>query len=204
MEDQKNAAVWKAILAVQKKVSVLAKDSENPFYKSSYLSLPELVRQLAPVLADNGLVVSQHPKAEGEVETMVVHAESGEIVQSTIKLPLKDQTPQGAGSAISYARRYALMAIFNIAAEDDDAETTAGRGSNVRPARPTPTRASASAAKAPAANTTYEKALKQIGAMSDKKTLKEWRTKIEASKLYTDKEKEELVNRINAKLGPNA
>lgn len=119
--------LWKAMLEVEKEISILKKDESNPFYKSEYLSLPGLVKELTPVTVKNGLVVSQHPVGIGKVKTIVAHAESGERISSTLELPIKDQTPQGAGSAITYARRYALMAIFNIASEDDDGNSSSGK-----------------------------------------------------------------------------
>lgn len=128
MNELNQSKLYLAILEVQKKVSVLKKDEKNPFFRSQYLSLAGLIEALQPVLVENGLVVMQHPLKPGELETMIVHAESSQMVKSTLVLPLGDdkQTPQGAGSAISYARRYALMSIFNIAAEDDDGNKSSG------------------------------------------------------------------------------
>lgn len=138
-----NKALWTAVLAVQKKVSVLAKDEQNPFYKSQYLSLPGIIKALQPVLSANDLVVSQHPLSPGKVETIVIHAPTGDQIKSIIELPVKELTPQSAGSSISYARRYALMAIFNIAAEDDDGNVASGTAEaprNATSAQPAPYR----------------------------------------------------------------
>ncbi len=121
--------LWQSILEVQKKVSVLSTDEANPFYKSQYLSLAGLIKSLQPHLSANNLVVTQHPSDEGSVKTMVVYAPTGEAIESTLKLPVKESTPQSAGSSITYARRYALMAIFNIAAEDDDGNSGSSNSS---------------------------------------------------------------------------
>jgi hypothetical protein len=53
------------------------------------------------------------------VETTIIH-KSGHSTTTTLLLPIKDQSPQGVGGAITYARRYALAAVLGIASEDDD------------------------------------------------------------------------------------
>lgn len=121
--------LYLAILEVQKKVSVLKKDEKNPFFKSQYLSLAGLIEALQPVLVENGLIVMQHPLDIGQLKTQVIHAASGEVVESTMEIPPNTTaaiTPQTAGSLVSYLRRYSLMAIFNIAAEDDDSNSASG------------------------------------------------------------------------------
>lgn len=128
--------LWQSILEVQKKVSVLSTDEANPFYKSQYLSLAGLIKSLQPHLSANNLVVTQHPSDEGSVKTMVLYAPTGEAIESTLKLPVKESTPQSAGSSITYARRYALMAIFNIAAEDDDGNSGSSNAAPTYAQRP--------------------------------------------------------------------
>jgi hypothetical protein len=71
-------------------------------------------------------LVTQHPN-EDVLVTTVYHAESGEFMQSEQVLRMKDlNNPQQQGSAITYARRYALASIFNLNQEDDDANTATG------------------------------------------------------------------------------
>jgi hypothetical protein len=73
-----------------------------------------------------GLLVTQHPN-EDSLVTTVYHADSGEWMQSEQVLRMKDlNNPQQQGSAITYARRYALASIFNLNQEDDDANTATG------------------------------------------------------------------------------
>lgn len=114
-----------AVLAVQAKVDGVAKDAKGN--RSTYASLEAVTDALRQPCLDAHLVVTQAPGEciEGTlaVTTMLAHADSGEWLRSTLQLPLaKPGDPQMAGSAITYARRYSLMALFNLPAVDDDGE----------------------------------------------------------------------------------
>ena len=111
-----------ALSKAQNEMSGAAKDSKNPFFKSSYADLGAVVRAIKESFATNGLSYSQFPlMEEGKVgvETILIHS-SGEWISSVLLLPITKQDPQAAGSAITYARRYALQAIAGIPSEDDD------------------------------------------------------------------------------------
>ncbi len=140
------ATLYAALVKVQEKLKNPTKDATNPHFKSSYLSLPEVLDTLRPVLAENGLAVMQWPTTRGEfasVQTIVVH-KSGLEMSFTLELP-GGKTAQGIGSAITYARRYALISLFFIAGEDDDDDGNqatenaydASRHPNAPPAAPT-------------------------------------------------------------------
>jgi len=100
----------------------VAKTAANPYFKSKYAPLDAIIEATRPVLLKNGLAISQTPlfmEGTAGVETTILHKD-GYSTTSTLLLPLKDQSPQGVGSAITYARRYALAAVLGIASEDDD------------------------------------------------------------------------------------
>lgn len=115
-----------AMHKVQGQVEGVAKDATNPHFKRSYASLESVVDTLRAPCQAAGLVIIQAPGEcmEGTiaVTTMIGHAESGEWLRSTVQLPMAKSDPQGAGSAITYAERYSLMALFNLPPVDDDAE----------------------------------------------------------------------------------
>ena len=103
-------------------VGKISKDAKNPFFKSSYASLPHILTEVSDPLEQAGLVISQFPN-DGGLTTMLIHAESGEYISSSYTLQVvKQNDPQAQGSAISYARRYAITSILNLAIADDDAE----------------------------------------------------------------------------------
>ena len=113
-------------------VGRISKDAKNPFFKSNYASLPHIITEIAEPLEKAGLVLSQFPNGDG-LTTMLIHAESGEFISATYTLQVVRQNdPQAQGSAISYARRYAITSILNLAIADDDAEAA------TRPVRQAP------------------------------------------------------------------
>ena len=113
-------------------VGRISKDAKNPFFKSNYASLPHIITEVAEPLEKAGLILSQFPNGDG-LTTMLIHAESGEFISATYTLQVVRQNdPQAQGSAISYARRYAITSILNLAIADDDAEAA------TRPVRQSP------------------------------------------------------------------
>jgi len=104
------------------KVGKIGKDAKNPFFKSNYASLAHILTETREPLQESGLVLSQFPDGDG-LTTMLIHAESGEYISSTYTLQVvKQNDPQAYGSAISYARRYAITSVLNLQIDDDDAE----------------------------------------------------------------------------------
>jgi hypothetical protein len=61
------------------------------------------------------------------VVSEVYHANGASHKGAPMTLPVLKRDPQGFGSAISYARRYSMLAFWGIAAEDDDGKS-AGEG----------------------------------------------------------------------------
>jgi len=108
-----------ALAKFQSQVPNVKKDGTNPFFKSKYATLENVIDTVRKPLAANGLSFSQFPSGENELSTILIHS-SGEFISATAKMTPKDNTPQGQGSAITYLRRYSLSAILGIATEDDD------------------------------------------------------------------------------------
>jgi len=116
-----------ALLAVQREMPAIEPDAINPHFKSKFVSLDHLLAVTLPVLHRNGIVLVQMPSTglDGTpaLTTILLH-ESGEQVSGEMPLILPKNDPQGQGSALTYARRYALSAALGISAErDDDAES---------------------------------------------------------------------------------
>jgi hypothetical protein len=143
-----HANIGEALLAFQKEAPAIQKNAINPHFKNSYISLERLTETVMPILHKHGLVVTQWPThiatASGEVEpalrTSLIHAPSDQMQQDTMPLVLDKENPQGQGSAITYARRYALMSILGLVADEDDdgsagsAKTRPKRGKKEAPA----------------------------------------------------------------------
>jgi hypothetical protein len=112
-----------ALVKAQKAFGPALKTSTNPHFKSRYADLSACVEAVIEGLNDNGVMLMQqcHECDNGvTVETMFIH-ESGETFSAgKLHVPASKQDPQGYGSALTYARRYSLMAACGIAPEDDD------------------------------------------------------------------------------------
>jgi len=111
-----------ALNKAQSQMNGAKKGAKNPFFKSKYADLVSVVDAVKGPFVENGLSYSQFPVYEDGkvgVETILMHS-SGQWISNILLLPMTKQDPQAAGSAITYARRYALQAIAGIPAEDDD------------------------------------------------------------------------------------
>lgn len=109
----------KRILEVKKHIGNLSKNSKNPFFKSAYLDLTDLLNAVEPLLQEQGLVLLQ-PIIGNSVFTQIIDSENNNVIaESNIDLPdIKD--PQKLGSCITYFRRYTLKSLLAIAEGDDD------------------------------------------------------------------------------------
>lgn len=117
------------------------KDKTNPAFRSKYADLGACLDAVEPALLDNGIALYQETFEDATgvtVETVLLH-ESGEAIHcGKLHVPASKQDPQGYGSALTYARRYSLMAACGIAAEDDDGNA-ASKPAPARQERPAQT-----------------------------------------------------------------
>ena len=112
------AAIVKAQLALVPAV----KDHVNPFFKSKYADLPS-VWEAASSFRENGIAITQSPMDAPDeyivLDTQLSHI-SGQWMRSRLKIRVAKNDPQGYGSALTYARRYALGCMTGIVTEEDD------------------------------------------------------------------------------------
>ena len=119
-----------ALCNAQSQMGGAVKDSANPFFKSSYADLTSVIKAIKQPFADNGLSYTQFPVSNENgvgVSTRLMHV-SGQWLEMEYTLPTVKKDPQASGSAITYARRYALQSIAGIPTADDDAESAMLRG----------------------------------------------------------------------------
>ncbi len=131
MQSETIGALAAALSKAQADITGALKDSSNPFFKSKYADLASCWDACRKQLAANNLAVIQTvyvhwEKDELVLATTLAHS-SGEWIRSELPIRAKDASPQAQGSAITYARRYALAAIVGLAQIDDDAEAAQGR-----------------------------------------------------------------------------
>ena len=129
----------KALAAAQGEMTAASKDATNPHFKSRYATLASVWDAIRGPLSRNGLSVSQVLETPETgpgvvVRTLLLHT-SGQWIGSRYVMPIPDKlTPQAVGSAITYARRYALSAIAGVAPDDDDD----GNAASITPVRSEP------------------------------------------------------------------
>ncbi|UOF77036.1 erf superfamily [Caudoviricetes sp.] len=115
-----------ALIKAQKQITGATKDSSNPYFKSTYADFASVWQAVKDALLDNDLAVIQ--KVDGaNLVTILAHT-SGETVESFFPITCaKPNDPQAFGSAVTYARRYALQAMLCVPSLDDDAESNYSR-----------------------------------------------------------------------------
>lgn len=115
-------ALYAALLKAQPLIDAALKDKKNPHFKSTYADINSVIDACKKQLNDVGIIVLQPVVILDQgpaVKTILIHAESGEWVESVVPL-IGASDMQKLGSAITYARRYGLQALVLLGAEDDD------------------------------------------------------------------------------------
>jgi hypothetical protein len=108
-----------ALCKFQAAVEKIKKTEENPFFKSKYASLSDILHVIRQPLAENGLSFVQFPSGKYGLDTMLLHT-SGEWLSESYEMEPTKHDPQGAGSVITYQRRYALGAMLGLNIDEDD------------------------------------------------------------------------------------
>lgn len=115
--------LFTALLAVQAEAPKLQKNAINPHFKNKYISLDALMDAIVPVLSKHKLIWATMPttvNGEPALAYTLIHTPSGEQISEVMLLQAKAASPQDQGSAITYARRYSLMAVLGLVADEDD------------------------------------------------------------------------------------
>jgi len=115
---EKTEKISKAIMEFHKVVGDIKKSAVNPFFKSKYAPLGEILKAIKPSLEKSGISFVQFPTGNYGLTTRVMFED--EWMEDTFYIDPSKKDPQGAGSSITYQRRYALSAIFGLNDRDDD------------------------------------------------------------------------------------
>lgn len=144
------------LVKAQGQLSNIEKKTDNPFFKTKYASLNDVLDAVRPVLAKNDLACFQaivHRESVGFLQTRILHIDGTVFQDDGVPLEVEEKggaTMQRLGSAITYARRYGLMAALNITSADtagDGAEDDDGEGAQDNWAGPLPKTKLAEAAR---------------------------------------------------------
>ena len=135
-----NEKLFTALVKAQTEMANPVKDSLNPHLRNKYASLAAVLDACRLPLANNGVVVYQSASIAPDmpnhviVTSMLVHGESGESISDSLPIPLQKNDAQGIGSAITYGRRYMLLAQLGLAPDDEDDDD--GNKASARTATP--------------------------------------------------------------------
>lgn len=116
-------AIATALVKAQREFGPALKTSTNPHFRSKYADLSACVEAVIDALNNNGIYLMQlteEHEAGVKVSTVFIHESGEQMSGGTLFMPASKHDAQGFGSALSYARRYSLMAACGIAPEDDD------------------------------------------------------------------------------------
>lgn len=138
-----------ALIKSQREMGAVTKASDNPYFKSKYADINDILDVVVPVLNNNGILVIQptslDPAGNPAVETTLIHVDSGEFMTSEpLTMVLAKSDMQQLGAAITYGRRFSLQSFLGLRAEDDDGNTATGKKlppqqQQPKPTQPTPT-----------------------------------------------------------------
>jgi hypothetical protein len=117
-----------ALAAAFGEIESATKSANNPHFKTKYADLTTVIEAIKPALIKHGLYFTQRPEPSEKgvtIETVIGHASGEELSLGKLFVPANKQDAQGFGSALTYARRYALVTAFGVPVEDDDGNAAA-------------------------------------------------------------------------------
>lgn len=144
-----HSTIAAALAAAQSEMGAAKKSANNPHFKTKYADLDAVTDAAMPALNRHGIAVVQPMDRVGDewvLITRFIHGTSGEVLETPVPIIMGKRDMQGLGSAMTYARRYGLMALAGIAPEDDDGNGSVDRGGQNKGHHPEPPKFNARAA----------------------------------------------------------
>lgn len=127
------AEIAKALIIFHVKVETIKKDATNPFFKSKYASLSNILEAINEPLIESGLAIAQFPCGNYGLKTMLMHGDSGEFIETEYDMKPVQDSPQGRGQVITYQRRYALSSILMLQIDEKMNDDDGNSGSIITP-----------------------------------------------------------------------
>lgn len=169
---EKNVSIYESLINARREFKPLIETAKNPFFKSTYAPLAEVINSVKDALSNNNIGFFQSIDPIGEKEivnitttdktgvvkteqkvvsfskiTTTLFAGNGEKIETSYPLIIADTDPQKVGATVTYAKRYALTAALGIASEDDDAQSVSRPAAQTASAKPTQQAKPATSAK---------------------------------------------------------
>ena len=132
-------AIYQALFAARQAMGPVVKNQQNPHLRNYYADLRAVTDTIDAAIESAGLVyyqlVGRDEGGSPTLTTVLAHPESGETIETVAPIVSKDKdNPQALGGAITYMRRYSLLALFGLAPEDDDGNAASNVPAQARPA----------------------------------------------------------------------
>jgi hypothetical protein len=125
--------IYTALFRFHTIVGSIPMNSRNPYFSSRYASLSDVLKSIQHPLQQCNLLIVHQLLENDSMTTSVVHAPTGGSISSTFKLHIKGSDSQAWGSAITYAKRYAIGAMLNLCIDpDDDGNASSGKTKQVQ------------------------------------------------------------------------
>ena len=134
-------SIASALVKAQREFGPALKSSTNPHFRSKYADLSACIEAVIDALNNNGIYLMQLTEEHDggvKVSTTFIHESGEQLSGGSLFMPATKHDAQGFGSALSYARRYSLMAACGIAPEDDDGNQATKTAPQAAPPKPTP------------------------------------------------------------------
>lgn len=141
-EKPENLSFHEKLIAARKEISPVIKDSKNPHFKNTYADINTCLDAVLPALHNHGLLLTQAISTKEGLQVLTTKISDGsESIESALALPVQPD-PQKMGSVITYYRRYTLVSLLALQAEDDDGNAAANVNSSpaAAPASPKPSK----------------------------------------------------------------
>lgn len=177
-----NVKTYKDYAALRKAIGGIQKGGTNPHFKNTYVELNTAIDVIDEHIEDNNFICFLqspfHKDGKNFLKTQLIHT-SGDVIEGDLELITTKNDPQMMGSSITYMRRYGLLTILGLKAEDDDGNTGSGK----------PEKAN---------NKDFDDAKARIDAAFDKFEFKQIKSKLMKEKTYSVKQLEALEEYYNA------
>lgn len=122
--------IYTAVFRFHTIVSSIPMNSRNPYFSSRYASLTDILKNIQQPLQQCNLLIVHQLGENNTMTTSIVHPPTGGSISSTFNLHIKGNDSQAWGSAITYAKRYAIGALLNLCIDpDDDGNASSSRTS---------------------------------------------------------------------------
>jgi hypothetical protein len=155
--------IFTALVKAQAGFAPALKTSSNPHFKSRYADLAAVVEAVIDSLNANGIFMTQKTldcESGVKVETIFIHQSGESMSMGVISVPVQKHDAQGYGSALTYARRYGLMAACGVAPEDDD-----GNAATANAPKPAPKKLAQPKERQPYSAESFEKNIESWAGM---------------------------------------